>query len=56
MIVFYVGFCLQIHPLITTLHAKLTTTVPHNGFFKEVYSINGNPRVPSYGYMENVRY
>jgi hypothetical protein len=26
-----------------------------NGFFKAVYSINGNPPTPSCGYTENVR-
>jgi archaellum component FlaC len=54
-IVFYSGFRPQIHPLIITLHAKPITTVLLNGFFKEVYSINGNPLVPSCGYTENVR-
>jgi hypothetical protein len=54
--VFYDGFRPQIHPPITTLHTKLTTTVQLNGFFKEVYSINGSPLGRSYGYTENVRY
>ena len=38
------------------MHAKLTTMVQPNGFFKEVYSINGNLPDPFCGYMENVRY
>ena len=46
----------QIHPLIITLHARLTTKVQLNGFFKAVYSINGNPPARSCGYTENVRY
>ena len=49
------GFRHQIHLLITTLHPKLVTTVQPNGFFKAVYSINGNPPSPSCGYTENVR-
>ena len=52
--VFQAGFRPRIHPPITTLHAKLITTVRLNGFFKEVSSINGNPPVPSCGYTENV--
>ena len=55
-IVFYDGFRPQIHPLIITLLAKLITTVQLDGFFKAVYSINGNPLTPSCGYTENVRY
>ena len=55
-IAFHDGFRPQIHPLIITTHAKLTTTVQPNGFFKEVYLINGNLPDPSCGYMENVRY
>ena len=55
-IVFHAGFCPQIHPPIITLRPKLTTTVQLNGFFKEVYSINGNPPVPFCGYTENVRW
>ena len=31
-------------------------TVQLNGFFREAYSINGNPLGLSYGYTENVRY
>ena len=54
-IVFCDGFRPQIHPLIITLRSKLSTMVPLNGFFKAVYSINGNPLTPSYGYTENVR-
>ncbi len=55
-IVFYGGFLRQIHPSIITLPAKLITMVLLNGFFKAVYSINGNPPVPSCGYMESVCY
>jgi hypothetical protein len=55
-IVFPNGFRPLIHPPITTLHAKLSTTVQLNGFFKTVDSINGNPPTLSCGYMENVRY
>jgi hypothetical protein len=54
--VFHDGFRLQIHPPIITTHAKLITTAQLNGFFKELYSINGNPLDPSCGYTENVRY
>ena len=54
-IVFCDGFRPQTHPLIITLRPKLITTVPLNGFFKAVYSINGNPLTPSYGYTESVR-
>ena len=53
--IFYGGFHPRIHPPIITLHATLITTVQLNGFFKEVYSINGNPMAPSCGYMESVR-
>ena len=55
-IVFYDGFRPQIHPSITTLHAKLITTVQLNGSFRAVCSVSGNPPTPSYGYTENVRY
>jgi hypothetical protein len=55
-IVFYDGYRPQIHPSTITSHAKLITTVQLNGFFKAVYSINGNPPTPSYGYAESVRY
>ena len=54
-IVFCDGFRPQIHPLIITLRSKLSTMVPLNGFFKAVYSINGNLLTPSYGYTESVR-
>ena len=54
-IAFHDGFCPQIHPPIITMHAKLTTPVQLDGFFREVYSVNGNPPDPSCGYMENVR-
>jgi len=55
-IVFHDGFRPQIHPLIIISHAKLITRVQLNGFFKGVYSMNGNPTAPSCGYTENVRY
>jgi archaellum component FlaC len=55
-IVFYDGFRLQIRPSTITLHAKLVTTVQLNGFFKAVFSSNGNPLTPCCGYTENVRY
>ena len=55
-IVFRDGYLPQIHPLIITMHAKLTMTVQLNGFFKAVYSNNGNPSDPSCGYTENVRH
>ena len=54
-IVFSDGFRPQIRPSIITLHRKPITTVQLNGFFKEVYSVNGYPPTPSYGYTENVR-
>ena len=54
--IFYDGFRPQIHPPIITLHATFITTVQLNGFFKEPYSINGNPLGLSCGYMESVRY
>jgi archaellum component FlaC len=50
------GYRPQIHPPIITSHPKLITTVQLNGFFEEVYSVNGNQRAPSCGYTENVRY
>jgi hypothetical protein len=53
---FFDGSRPQIHPPIITSHAKLITTVPLSGFFKEVYSINGSPLAPSCGCMENVCY
>ena len=55
-IVFHDGFLPQIHPLIIITHAKLITPVQLSGFFKEVYSTNGNLLDPSCGYTENVRY
>ena len=55
-IVFYDGFLHQIHPSIITLRARLITTVQLNGFFKAVYSINGNPMTPSCGYTGSVSY
>jgi uncharacterized protein YoxC len=54
--VFYDGFPPQIHQSIITSHPKLIITVQLNGFFKAVYSVNGNPLSPSCGFMENVRY
>jgi hypothetical protein len=54
--VFHDGFHRQIHPPIITLHVKLITMVQLSGFFKEVYSINGNLLAPACGYTENVRY
>jgi len=50
------GFRPQIHLSIMTLHATLVTTLLLNGLFKQVYSINGNPLVPSCGYTANVRF
>ena len=55
-IIFYDGFRLQIHQSITTLPPNLITVVQHNGFFKTIYIINGNPLVHSCGYMESVCY
>jgi len=37
------------------MHLKFITMVRLDGFFKEVYSGNGNPLVPFCGYTENVR-
>jgi DNA repair ATPase RecN len=55
-ITFFDGSRPQIRPSIITSHAKLITVVRLSGFFKEVYSMNGNPLVPSCGCMENVCY
>ena len=55
-IVFSDGFRPQIHPSTITLHAKLIITIQLNGSFMAVYSINGNPLTPFFGYTENVRY
>ena len=55
-ITFFDGSRPQIRPPIITSHAKLITMARLSGFFKEVYSINGNPLVPSCGCMENVGY
>ena len=55
-IAFHDGFHPQIHPSIIITHAKLITPVQLNGFFKELYSMNGNPPDPFCGYTENVRY
>jgi methyl-accepting chemotaxis protein len=52
----YDGSRPQILPPIITLHAKVITTVPLSGFFKEVYSINGSLLARSCGCMENVCY
>ena len=54
-IVFYDGFRHQIHQSIITLPPKPITTVQPNGFFEAQYLMNGNPLVPSCGYMESVR-
>jgi hypothetical protein len=53
---FYDGYRPQIHPPIITLHAKLIIVVQLNGFFEEVYSVDGNQPAPLCGYTENVRY
>jgi hypothetical protein len=53
---FYDGFRHQIHPPTIRSHAMLITTVQLNGFFRAVYTINGNLLAPSCGYAENVRY
>jgi uncharacterized protein YoxC len=50
------GFLPHIHPPIITLRAKFITAVQLNGFFKAVYSINGNPPTLFCGYTENVRH
>jgi uncharacterized protein YoxC len=50
------GFRPQIHPPIITSHAKLITATQLSGFSKAIYSTNGNPLTPSYGYTGNVRY
>jgi hypothetical protein len=55
-IVSYDGFRPQIHLSIITSHAKPITMAQHNGFSKEVYTINGNLLAPSCGYTENVCY
>jgi hypothetical protein len=52
----YDGSLPPIHPSIITLHAKLITAGPPDGFFKAVYSMTGNLLALSYGYTENVRY
>ena len=53
---FFDGFRPQIRQPIIILHAKLITTVPLSGSFKELYSINGSPLAPSCGCTENVCY
>ena len=55
-IAFSDGSRLQIHQSIITSHLRLITRVRPNGFFKGVYSINGNPPAPFCGYMESVRF
>ena len=55
-IVFSDGFLSPIRQSIITLHPKFIITVQFNGFFKAVYSINGNQPNPFCGYTENVRY
>ena len=54
--IIYDGFRPRIHPPIITSHATLITTVQLNGFFKEVYSINGNPLALFCGYTGSVRH
>ena len=54
--IFCDGFHPQTHPPIITSHATLITTARPNGFFKELYSINGNLLAPYCGYTESVRY
>ena len=54
-IAFSDGSRLQIHPSIITSRLRLIIRVRPNGFFKAVYSINGNPLAPFCGYMESVR-
>ena len=54
-IAFSDGSRLQIHLSIITSRPRLITRVQPNGFFKAVYSINGNPPAPFCGYMESVR-
>ena len=54
--IFYDGFHPQIHPPTIILHATLITMAHLNGFFKEIYSMNGNLLVLSCGYTESVRY
>jgi hypothetical protein len=51
---FKLGSHLQIHQLTITLHATLNMKEQLNGSFAEVFSINGNPRVLSCGFTENV--
>ena len=53
--IFYDGFHPQIRPPTITSHATLITTVPLDGFFKDLYSINGSPLGPCCGYTESVR-
>ena len=55
-IISYDGFRPQIHPRITTSHAKPITTAQVNGFSKEVYSISGNLLAHSCGCTESVSY
>jgi hypothetical protein len=54
-IVFSDGSHLLILQSIITSHPRLVTMVQPNGFFKAVYSINGNPPAHFCGYTENVR-
>ena len=54
--VFHDGYRPQIRLPIIIMLARLITTVQLNGFFKAVYSTNGNPPDLSYGSTENVRY
>jgi ABC-type cobalamin transport system ATPase subunit len=52
------GSLLQIHPSISTLHAKLITKAQPRGSLKLASSSAGNRRVLShfYGFMENVHF
>lgn len=48
-IAFFDGFRPQTNLPIISLHAKLVTTAPLSGSFKEVYSRSGKPLAPSCG-------
>jgi hypothetical protein len=54
-ITFYDGFRPQIHPPTIISRQKLIMTARLNGSSEAVYSGNGNPLVPFYGFMESVR-
>ena len=55
-IIFFGGSRLQTLPPTITLHTKLVMMVQLNGSFKVVYSRNGRPPVPSYGYTGSVSF